>query len=354
MPAVSIDTFFACSLMVMLVLSAMAATTTFLRPHMNTTDGDSSQRLYRELSKYLLLNEGMPSNWGQNGQTIPETFGLARSNAECPYELDGDKVSRLNDENLYAISYAEAFTSLEAPDTFFKIEIKPLFDVKIRLDTTFDSSNDTIYQFEISTERNGVPISTQMRIFTVAEAYLKATSASATNGETMQNVTIPDIVNGPALLAVVACSAYNDRIMSFNACAFARSSAEPNLKGTFLKLSPLNHSLTASFSTSGIDVTNAYALTLNHEFQLEQMSNTSESTTYEIPKILDSGPTILVLTGTNSTKSFIEWTAYPQIPVEMGADFADSQALSDVFSFTYLITIDSIIYDCTVWLGGPA
>jgi len=37
MPAISVDTFFACSLMVLLVLSAMASTSKLLYPHINNT-----------------------------------------------------------------------------------------------------------------------------------------------------------------------------------------------------------------------------------------------------------------------------------------------------------------------------
>lgn len=353
MPAVSIDTFFACSLMVMLALSAMAASTTFLRPYVNNGD-NSIPRLYLETSKRLLLSEGKPLNWGEICDAVPQTFGLASADTKNPYELDEDKVSRLNSENDYAISYSDAFAALGTPDTSFKIEIKPLFDVEIHLDAAYDSGNDTVYQFEISTEKNGAPLSTQLQIFTIAESYIDTTSASAANGKTEHNTTIPDSVSGPALLAILARSSYNDKIASFNMWAFSHNSAEPNPKGTFLRLSPLNHSLIATFSTSEVNVTDAYALTLSHEIQLTQISNTSESITYEIPKTLDSGPTILVLTGRDSAGSFIEWTAYPQIPVEMGADFAGSQTLSNVFSFTYLIVIDSSIYQCAIWLGGPA
>lgn len=352
MPAVSVDTFFACSLMVMLVLSAMAATTTVLRPHINNAAEGIPER-YREISKYLLLNEGKPSNWGQNGQTVPQTFGLAKPFVKSAYELDMDKVSRLNSENVYAISYADAYASLKMPDVSFKMEIKPLFEVSISLVATFKLDNDTVYKFRISTERNGSPVPTQLRMLTVAEDYLDAISVSAASGEKLQNITISDSVTGPALLVVLARSSYNDKIASFNAFAFAHNSAEPDPKGTFLRLSPLDYGLNASFLTSGISLTQAYALTFDYDSPLVQMANTSESVTYEIPHFLDSAPTVLVVTGLDTLTFFSEWTAYPQMPIDMGADFADSHTLSDVFSFTYLVTVDSAIYDCAIWLGGP-
>jgi len=112
MPAISIDTFFACSLMVLLVLSAMAGTSKLLYPQLNNAGNENIAKRYREISRYILLSAGTPSNWGENSQSIPETFGLAEADSDNPYELDVDKVSRLNTENRFALSYAQMFTTL--------------------------------------------------------------------------------------------------------------------------------------------------------------------------------------------------------------------------------------------------
>jgi hypothetical protein len=60
----------------------------------------------------------------------------------------------------------------------------------------------------------------------------------------------------------------------------------------------------------------------------------------------------MVITGLNSTSFFAEWVAYPQIPLEIGANFANSNSLSNVFAYTYIVTVDSALYECRVWLGG--
>jgi hypothetical protein len=331
----------------------MAATSKVLYPYINNTIDSGLTERYREISKYLLLNDGTPSNWGQSCQSIPTTFGLADTDSDNSYALDTDKISRLNSENLYALSYAQIFTALKMSDVTFRIEIKQIFDVSINLTTTFQSANETLYQFEISTEDNGIPIQTELKCYTIAEDFLETNDVHASNGETYFNISIPNDVVGPALLVTFAKATCDPRIVSFGVYAFAHGAANPKPKNTFLRLSPLNHTLAASFGYSGINLSRVYALTINYYSILEQTASGNQSATYNIPNFLDSSPTLLVATGWNSTVFFTEWTTYPQIPLKIGANFAGTSALSNIFAYTYIVTIRSALYECTVWLGGP-
>jgi hypothetical protein len=353
MPAISVDTFFACSLMVLLVLSAMAGASKLLYPYLNSAVDPNIAERYREISKYMFLNGGKPSNWGQNGDTIPETFGLARAGSDDAYELDIDKVSRLNSENTYGLSYAQIFTAFGIPDVSFSIEIKPVFEVAINLTAAFEGSNETTYQFEILTEKQGVLVQAELKCYVVAENYLDAENAHVSDGRSYLNVTISNDVAGPAMLAVFARSASNTRIVSFATCPFAHMYAEPEAGGTFLRLSPLNHTLTASFTYSETVLSSAYALTFNYNSTLTLTAANDESATYDIPLFLDSSPTLIIVTGWNSTNFFAEWTAYPEVPLQTGANFAGSTTLSNVYAFAYIISINSALYKCTIWLGGP-
>lgn len=353
MPAISVDTFFACSLMVLLVLSAMASTSKLLYPHINNEVNDNIAERYGEISKYLLLNDGMPSNWGQNCQTIPETFGLAKAASCDSYELDIDKVSRINSENLYAMSYAQIFTALKMPDVSFRIEIKPIFEVVINLTATFKAANQTTYQFEISTEKHGVPIQAELKCYVIAENYLETNYVYASDGRAYVNVTLSNDVKGPALFVAFAKAVSNSKIVSFGTYTFALNSGEPKPKRAFLRLSPLNYTLTASYIISGINLSKTYALTINYYSNLTQTVSDNQSVTYSLPHFLDLSPTLIVVTGWNSTTFFTEWTTYPQIPLQTGANFADSITLSNVFANTYTVTINSALYECSVWLGGP-
>jgi hypothetical protein len=352
MPAISVDTFFACALMVLLVLSAMATTSKILYPHINNEIYTITQERYREVSKYLLLNTGTPSNWGQNSEIIPETFGLAKTSSHDFYELDMDKVSRLNSENFYALSYAQIFTAFGMSDVSFRIEIEPLFEVRINLTDTSEGINQTSYQFEILTRTQGVPIQTELTHYVIAENYIETSSTYSSNGETYANITLSENVRGPALFAVFAKATSNSKIASFGVYAFAHNSTEPKSKGSFLRLSPLNHALNA-VSAYSVNLSETYALTYNYNTVLTPTSSNNQSANYSIPQFLDQSPTLLVVTGWNTTVFFTEWVAYPQIPVQIGADFASLTTLSNVFANTYVVTIDSVLYKCTVWLGGP-
>jgi len=319
---------------------------------MNRMVDENVAERYREISKYLLLNDGTPSNWGQNSQLIPETIGFAKTGSSS-YDLDIDKVSRLNIENLYALSYAQMFTALKMPDVSFRIEIKPIFEVYINLTRTYVLVNTTVYQFEILTQKHGVPVQVELNCYVIAENYFGADYTCTSNSRTCLNITLSNDVTGPALLVVFSRFVSNTKIVSFNTYAFAHNSAESKPKGTFLRLSPLDYSLTASFIYSGISLSRAYALTFNYNSILTQISNSSQSALYDIPHFLDSSPTLIVITGWNSTVFFTEWTVYPQIPLQAGVGSAGLTALSNVFAYTYIVVINSVIYECTIWLGGP-
>jgi hypothetical protein len=353
MPAISVDTFFACALMVLLALSAMATTSKILYPHINNETDTIAAERYREISKYLLLNVGTPSNWGQDSEAIPEQFGLAKASSLEPYELDIDKVSRLNSGNFYALSYGQMFTALGMSDVSFRIEIRPFFEVAVNLTATFSGANETVYQFEILTRKHGVPIQTELKHYVIAENYFEGSMAYVSEGETYVNVTLPNGVKGPALLAVFAKAVSNSKIVSFEAYTFAHNSSEPEPENTFVRLSPLNHTLDASPVFSGMNLSTTYALTCGYKTILAEISSTNQSTEYAIPHFLDSSPMILVVTGWNSTSFFAEWVAYPEIPVHLGADFADLTTLSNVFVNTYAVEVDSVLYECSILLGGP-
>jgi len=353
MPATSIDTFFACSLMVLLVLSAMASTSKLLYPYIDyATDKNTAER-YKEFSEYLLLNTGTPANWGESNQTILTSFGLARAGSDVPYELDINKVSRLNNENLFAINYAQMFSALRMPDVSFKIEIKPVFNVKINLTATYTGTNQTVYRFKVLTEKHGAPVASNLKSYTVAENYVETASACALEGEGYLNATLPNTINGVVLLVVFAESTYNDKISSFSTYSFAHNSTPPKPSGTFLKLSPLNYTLTASSVNQATTLSNAYTFTSNYNLALTQTGNSSNSVTYSIPHLADACPMLIVVTGSNSTVFFAEYAAYPQVPLQTGASFEGSEIRSDIFVYAHLVTINSAIYECNVWFGGP-
>jgi len=352
MPTLSIDTFFACSLMVLIVVSAMAGVSKLLYPHLNNAMNTNLQERYESLSKYLLLNEGRPSSWGSTSET-PTALGFAKAESDTPYDLDIDKVSRLNSKNLDIISYEQMFTILGIPEVSFRIEVEPVFQVAVNLTSMSQASNETLYKFEALTKKDGAPVQAELRSYVVAEEYLESNNTQLSNGRTLLNITIPNNVSGPALLLVSARSLSNPKANSFTGYTFEHNSTAPLPEGSFLGLSALNYRLNASLTDAGIDLSTAYALSFNYSATLNQISKSNQSALYDIPHFLDPGPTLIVVTGWNFTNFFTEWTVYPQIPARNGADFQSSTTLSDVFAYRYLVTVDSALYKCEIWFGGP-
>ena len=339
--------------MVLLSLSAMAGLSKILQPSLNNNMDESLVSRYREVSKYLLLSSGLPTDWGRNKLASNlSAFGLARGNSQVAYELDIDKVSRLNSENAYSLTYAQVFTAFQMSDVSFRLEIRTIFEVEVALTATFPLVNSTVYEFEILTSKHGAPVHSELVCYAVAEDYLALGYEGVCDGLTSSNVTISNSFSGPVLLVVFARSIDNVDVVSFGTCYFAHNSGEPKPNGSFLRLSPLNSTLEVSFAYSEANVSKAYALTFSRNFTLTEVSNNNESAIYEIPPLLRGSPIIIVATGRNSTESFEEWVAYPQLPVQIGANFADYSTLSSVFAYTYLVSIDYALYECTVHVGG--
>jgi len=348
MPAISIDTFFACSLMVLLVLSAMTATVKILHPLLNASAYNEAQRL-GEVARRIMLYAGKPADWGKCGLTAPEEFGLAMAEAETPYTLDPDKVSRLNSENVYCLSYAQIFTSLKTPDLSIRIEVKPLFNVKLNLTATFESVDKRVYTFEATLERDsGVRVSANLKVYALAGSlFLQNSILPNVDGEASFNITAPKSLESPILLVVFAKSTQNSRIASY-AVYYLAGGEKPLPKGAFLRLSPINQTLTITSTCSGVFLEGVYAITFNHVGRLSQTRNN----VFGIPLFVDASPMVLVATGWNTTQRFIEWTAYPQIPLQTGVNFSNLLSTLNVYVYEHLVSINHCIYKCAIFLGG--
>lgn len=352
MPASSVDTFFACSLMVILIVAAMAGTAKIAQPYLNDLSNMNSVERYRGLADCLLLSTGDPSSWGKLTDDIPTVFGLASETQE-PYELDLDKISRLNRYNIYSIAYPEIWTTLETRDISLNIKIHPLFDVSVNLASSQSGEGETTYTFQVSTLKSGFPISTWLQCYVIVETYVDGISSStASSGSGIVNATLPNSLNGTALLVVFAKAKANSQIISFTSYSFSHNSETPEPNRTFLQLSPLNHVLNVTFQYQSVEVSNAYVFTYNYHFNLSQSGSGNQTLEYTIPQLLDPCPMILVLNGNETSKPFAEWTAYPQLPLETGADFNESTTRSSVVAVTYIVRINSVLYEFVITVRG--
>ncbi len=350
MPASSIDTFFACTIMITLALTAMVNTSNMLRPSMNNALHQNDTERLRQMTEHLLLSPGTPNNWGSTKNTIPTDFGLAGSSATVPYSLDIDKVGRLNNINTYSLSYAQLWQALGVNDASFRIEIRTLFNVSITLASSTVGTIWTTYEFDVYTHKSGTPIPTNLKAYVVAQDYVNGIiSQTAANGHASISALIPNSKNGPAIFVAFAQAESNSQIVAFNAFMFAHNSRTPSPNRTFTQLSLLNHILNVTFAYPNEEVSKALVLTFNYNFTLTEKTTIEQGIECEIPRLLDASPMLLVVTGFKGSSTFAEWTAYPQLPLTFGASLEEN-AQSSTVSFTNLATINSVLYEVvTQW-----
>ncbi len=351
MPASSLDTLVSCSVMTILVLSAML----LLSKNVNASITDSwyENEQCRKLAENLLLSSGAPSNWGRMSWVIPSIFGLASEGPTYTYQLDVDKVSRLNNRNSFFVTYPQLLESWGVHGVGVRIEMGPLFDLSLNLSSVLSGEDETTYHFDVLTERSGLPVSTLLSYYVVTRNYLQTCNSSTTpTGNGTLEVSIPNSTNGTALL--VAFARTKPRMVAFNVYPFGHNSPDPEPQGTFLSLSPLNYSLYASFLYDEEEISVARVFTYDHCFNLTMVTEGPPTSEYRIPRLLGPSPMILVATGLNGSSFFGEWTSYPQVPLEMGADLEQSDVGLRVVSLSYVVTVNSVLYRFNLKFGGTS
>ena len=344
MPATSIDTFFACSLAVVLVVSMMAALPRVLHPLIDGLDHKNDYEMLQQLACHVLLNSGTPPDWGNNRNVPPTSFGLA-SNVFQPYTLDADKVTRLNGNCSYALTYAQLLDSLRISNVALRIRVQTLFDIAVSEVSSVDNGNETLYDFEIETQNLGSAVVSDLSCYVVFRDFVNSTlSQTDTSGGATVSLSVPNSANGTALLVVFARAAENPSMVSFGVCSFGHRVSAPQGNGVFTTLNPLDHVLNVTFNSVADETAAAYAFSYGYQANLTMLSNSTGTAEYSFPLFLDQSSTVLVLTGLNGTESFAEWVAYPQVPLEIGVNFDSSTANSNVFSNAYMVTINGALY----------
>jgi hypothetical protein len=342
-PTVSIDTFFACSLIVSVALLATASLAGTMQTRIDALHDLNKEDYLRNIAELIATSDGAPANWGSTG-AVPESFGLSDSGSPHPYAVDIDKISRLNSQNSYSLSYVQVFKAARLNNIALGISMSQMLSISVTLAANNTSGNSTTYTFKISVNQASEPTSAGLQGYVVAKDFLSTVSNTTSSaGVGYITVQIPNSSSGPALLIVFARASFDDRITSCEAYSFAHLSQEPLPNHTFLGLSPLNYTLNLEMKFTDITVENGYAFSYAYQSNLTSTS----PTTYATPGLLDKSPTVLVISGLNGTTSFVEWVSYPDIPLDFGANFSGSE--KNVFVYTVLVK--ETLYKLTLSFG---
>ena len=167
--------------MVILALSAIVGTSKVTTPYLNGLSNRDDAERFQQLASYVLLSAGHPSNWGQLGEAVPSTLGLAKADTGQDYELDIDKVTRLNNRSIYSLTYSQLWEALGTRDVVFQVEVKTLFDVSTKLISSSIQGDQTSYEFQIVTSKSGMPISTELCGYVTVDNFVNRTMSSTSS-----------------------------------------------------------------------------------------------------------------------------------------------------------------------------
>ena len=341
MPTASIDFTLAAIATLMVVMGAIFGLDMAAEPYL-TGETPECERYY-QIGRYMLLSQGEPESWGQGG--TPSSLGFA-SGSE-PYELDIDKVTRLNPSSAYSVNYSSLWQALGVDDVSFRIEVKPLFETTLSLASSQAEGGETTYNFTLSTASGGYPVQCDVSYYLMLGNSTYTSSGSTdSSGLGAVTFTLPGSTNGTALLISIAESEAS--IMSHEVLPFAHNSEAANAPGSFATLSPLNYTLSVEYVTN-TTAWRAAVFSRDYAFNL-----TSGESGYAVPRLLDGGPMVLALTGVNGSECWVEWAAYPEVPLAVGADMSDDYLVSDVVRVTYVVEVSGGLYRFEVLFRSPA
>ena len=342
MPTSSIDTFFACTVILAAALIATVFLASTLQLQIDDSQDINKQSYLNALADHVINSPGAPSNWGTTNASLSDS-GLALCGSQSFSELDVDKINRLYNSSLYS---PEFVASINLHNTALGLKISQLLDVDIRQSGSSTVNNLTTFTLDISTNLNSKPTSAALHAYTKANNFLSNISANtSTNGSCSVSIEIPETFVNSSRLIVFARASIDSRMTSFAVYDFNSSTQEFVSNDVFLTVGgPINGTLTwvsneSSFTVEKVDV---------FSFGYARNVSVANGTSYcLLPSLVDLSPQIIILSGHVNGSDFQTWISNPRVPFEVGSDFNQSE--QNVF--TYLTTIKENLYKVEVTLG---
>lgn len=343
MPTSSIDTFFACSLIVSVVIIATAFLASSMQIQISSMQDLNQQDYLRNIADHIVSYSGNPSNWG-SASGIPKSFGLSESNSDRLYELDIDKITRLNVLNQNALSYREVFIAARLNSIALGVSITQMLEVYIEEVQNVTLGNRTEYTFQVSVSQETGPTKSSLRCYVIRDSSLDVISNETSDlGIGYVKVGLPTNSSEPTTLVVFARATIDERLTAFCEYSFGNLGVITKIDQPFLTLSPLNFTLNVEKNYPAMSIENVYALTYQYQSKLTLSLDNSAA----IPKFIDNSPIVLLVQGTRGANRFSELTTYPQLPLDFGANFSRSE----INAFDYIVTVNGVFYKLTLCFG---
>lgn len=341
MPTTSIDGFFGCTLLVIVALIVLASFAGAMQTNIQSQQGVNDQNYLKTTAEQIVCSVGSPSDWGSSS-VAPASFGLAKEAGQV-YELDIDKISRLNNECLSALTYYETSKAAKLYDLSFGITLTQMLSITITPTSNTTDGDTTTYNFQVYVTANLQPAPSNIQCYIISPSQVSNVSTT-TSSSGIGNFSF-DLENsdaGPVLLAVFAKANLDERLTAYQTYNFTHISGEQTSQ-QILNLSPLDNMLTVNITQPDTTVASVYAFSFSHQSELTEV----QSGNYTIPSYLDKSPILLVAAGSSQGADFTEWTSYPSVPLTFGSNFANTEQNT----FVYNVTINDVLYKLTITLG---
>jgi hypothetical protein len=344
-PTNSLDTFFACTILVAVALIATAFLSSTMQARIDSTQDINKDSYLKAIADCIITSSGTPNDWGTSSN-LPQDFGLAQSQSTTPYEIDMDKISRLNSQNNDSLTYGEILQAAKLNNLALGITVSPLLSVSIWQSENHTMGSQTSFTFGISTSIDSKPADTSLHCYVVANNYLINQTDSTSNGVGDFTVQIPTSATDNALLVVFARASFDERITSYAVYRFGDSTQQPTPSNNVVALSVIDYTLTYTPVSPNATIEKGYLLSYSYQSNLTSPSSTG----CPVPKTIDKSPFVIVVCGQNGADYFEEWTAYPQVPLTAGFNFEGSERTI----FSYVVTIKDALYKVDISFGGLA
>ena len=315
-----------------------------MQTSINDTQNINKDSYLQAIADDIITTPGTPVNWGTSS-SVPFDFGLAASSSTTPYELDMDKITRLNNLNSYSLSYFDMENAAKLNNVALGITVSQVMSINMEQTSNITTGNNESFNFAILTSIDSEPTSASLNCYVLADNYLSNVTESTSGiGVGYVTVQVPSASTNGAMLIMFARASFDGRITSYAIYNFQNSTQESAPSNDILTLTPLNYTLSYTTNSTDLTIQNSYIFSYTYQQNLTPIQN---ATQYAIPRIIDQSPFVMVLCGVSKGTYFQEWTSYPQVPLKAGSSFEDSE--QNVFS--YIVTINGVLYKVDVSFG---
>ncbi len=284
MPTSSFDTFFACTIIVAVALIGLAFLGSTMQTRIASTQDINKDSYLKAISDHIITSPGSPVDWGIKS-SLPVDLGLASNLSNTVYELDIDKICRLNNQNNWSISYPDLSNASNLNNIALGIGVSQLMTINVLQSSNSTVGGNTSFSFIVSTSIDSKPTSANLHLYVDAGTYQAEINSTISDIGTGQvTVQIPTAETESALLIVFARASIDDRITSYAMYNFAQSTQELVPSSTDFVLSPLNYILSLNNSSPGLTVQNGYVFSYSYRQPLASINSSQIS----IPKLIDN------------------------------------------------------------------